>query len=64
MISLLLPDAAAARLGLSKSTLAKLRMRGDGPRFVKFGRAVRYDPADLDEFAASRRRLSTSDSAA
>ena len=40
---------AAARLGLSKSTLDKMRCRGVGPKFVKStDRAVRYDPSDLD----------------
>lgn len=56
------PDAllnvrqAAARLGLSKSTLDKMRAAGKGPRYVKStDRAVRYDPADLDAWIAARR---------
>ena len=53
---------AAALLGLSPSTLAKMRLRGDGPAFLKVGRrAVVYDPADLEEWLATRRRTSTSD---
>ena len=55
------PRAAAAFLGLSTSTLAKLRGRGDGPPFSKIGRAVVYDPADLKAWVHARRRLSTSD---
>lgn len=52
---------AAARLGLSKSTLDKMRCAGKGPRFIKStDRAVRYDPADLDAWIANRRRTSTS----
>lgn len=48
---------AAARLGLSKSTLDKMRGAGKGPRFVKStDRAVRYDPVDLDAWIAARRR--------
>jgi predicted DNA-binding transcriptional regulator AlpA len=56
------PDAllnvrqAAARLGLSKSTLDKMRGAGKGPRFVKStDRAVRYDPVDLDAWIEARR---------
>ena len=41
------PRAAAAFLNLSSSTLAKLRLRGDGPAFSKLGRAVVYDRDDL-----------------
>ena len=56
---------AAARLGLSKSTLDKMRCTGRGPRFIRAtGRAVRYDPADLAAFAEDRRRMSTSEDAA
>lgn len=51
---------AAARLGLSKSTLDKMRCGGKGPRFVKStDRAIRYDPADLDAWISARRRSST-----
>jgi hypothetical protein len=54
--------AAAAWLGLSKSTLDKMRCYGVGPRFIRAtGRAVRYDPADLAEFAQGRRQLRTTD---
>ena len=54
---------AATRLGLSKSTLDKMRCAGKGPRFIKStDRAVRYDPIDLDAWIAERRRRSTSDS--
>ncbi len=53
---------AAAYLGLSASTLAKMRLRGDGPQFIKAGpRVVLYDLNDIDEWLASRRRSSTSD---
>lgn len=53
---------AAAWLGLSKSTLDKMRCYGAGPRFIRAtSRAVRYDPADLAAFAAGRRQASTED---
>lgn len=47
---------AAARLGLSKSTLDKWRCAGKGPPYVKStDRAVRYDPEDLDGWIAARK---------
>lgn len=53
---------AAARLGLSKSTLDKMRCDGRGPRFVKVtSKIVGYDPADLDAYAEARKRQPTSD---
>lgn len=55
----------ADRLGLSVATLRAWRHRGTGPRFLRFGRAVRYLPSDLDEFirasAVDTRSVSSSD---
>jgi excisionase family DNA binding protein len=51
---------AANYLGLSPSTLNKLRCTGTGPIYFKLGRAVRYDPQDLDHWLAARRISSTS----
>jgi excisionase family DNA binding protein len=51
---------AAAYVGLSKQTMAKLRVYGGGPPFLKLGRRVLYDPTDLDQWLASHRRASTS----
>ena len=42
-------------LGLSVATLRAWRHRGQGPRFLRLGRAVRYLPADLEDFV----RIST-----
>lgn len=53
--------AAAAYLGISKSTLDKLRVYGSGPRYAKLGRRVTYRLADLDQWVQSRLRRSTSD---
>ena len=53
---------AAEYCGLSGSTFANMRLRGDGPPFIKAGpRVVVYDIEDLDTWLASRRRCSTSD---
>ena len=56
------PKEAAVYLKSSESTLAKKRLKGNGPTYTKFGRKVLYAKRDLDEFLKSRRRLSTSDS--
>jgi predicted DNA-binding transcriptional regulator AlpA len=45
-------NEAADRLGLSVKTLRAWRCRGRGPKFMRFGRAVRYLPSDLDEFVS------------
>ena len=55
---------AAKRLGLSASTLNKLRLTGGGPRFATLGRAIRYRVPDLDAWVAARLRESTSQSVA
>jgi predicted DNA-binding transcriptional regulator AlpA len=41
---------AAKRLGLSVQTLRKWRAKGEGPRHVKLGKAVRYPVAEIDRF--------------
>lgn len=55
---------AAAHLGLARNTLEKMRVTGDGPPFVKLGRAVRYRMADLESYLAVRVKHSTSEQAA
>lgn len=55
------PEVAAEYVGSSKSTLAKLRLRGGGPAFCRIGRAIRYRRTDLDEWLLSTSRRSTSD---
>lgn len=55
--------AAADYVGLSASTLEKLRLRGDGPVYSKAGRKICvYDISDLDAWLNARRRASTSES--
>jgi predicted DNA-binding transcriptional regulator AlpA len=53
--------AAAAYLGYSESTLEKKRVTGEGPPFIRLGRAVVYDTRDLDAWLGARRATSTSD---
>ncbi len=52
---------AADYVGLSISTLAKWRITGFGPRYIKAGARVLYDRADLDEWLVSRRRSNTAE---
>jgi hypothetical protein len=52
---------AARMLGLSESTLAKLRLSGNGPAYCKLGRRVLYRPQDLSLWLEEHRRRSTSD---
>ncbi len=58
---LLYPADTAKLMNLSLSWLAKARLRGDGPRFVKIGRAVRYPESSVREYIKSRMRTSTSE---
>lgn len=52
---------AAQYVRLSKPTLERLRLHGDGPRYAKLGGAVRYRKADLDAWLESRLIRSTSE---
>jgi len=58
---LLTPQEAANYLRVSGSWLAKARMRGDGPAFIKVGRAIRYSKTGLLQWMKSQQRLSTSE---
>ena len=58
---LLTAKDASNLLRLSESWLAKARMRGDGPPYVKLGRAIRYREGALLQWLRSRQRLSTSE---
>ena len=53
--------SASVIVGLSVSTMNKLRVHGGGPTFLKLGRRVVYDSRDLDFWLEARRRTSTSD---
>jgi predicted DNA-binding transcriptional regulator AlpA len=57
---LLTPTETAKLLRLSASWLAKARMTGTGPPFIKLGRCVRYDEGALFQWMKSRLRRSTS----
>ena len=59
--SLLNTDAAGAYLNVQAQTLEAWRYRGDGPRYVKIGRLVKYRLSDLDAFIESNLRRNTSE---
>ncbi|WP_321323790.1 helix-turn-helix domain-containing protein [uncultured Parasphingorhabdus sp.] len=64
MPDFILPNEASTYLGLSPSTLAIYRCTGDGPKFYKIGRFVKYTKDDLDRWVQSRHYASTSEVAA
>ena len=44
-------DEAAAHLSLSTHTLNKWRCQKRGPKFIRFGKSIRYRHEDLAAFA-------------
>lgn len=54
------PDAAK-RLSLSESSLEKMRCAGNGPAFVRLGRAVAYRESDLEAWVAANTCRNTSE---
>ena len=57
---LLNPREVAVMTGLSRETLAQWRSQRRGPPYLKIGRAVRYDPAEIRAYL-ERCRVSVSD---
>jgi len=58
---LLTPKETTKVLKVSLSWLAKARMRGDGPQYIRLGRAIRYTEQALLHWMKSRQRFSTSE---
>ena len=52
---------ASKLIGVSVSSLQKMRMRGDGPPYAKIGPRVRYLPTTLREWVARHEVRSTSE---
>jgi predicted DNA-binding transcriptional regulator AlpA len=60
MTLLLTQREAASVLRLSERTLERMRVTGNGPRFVKCNRSIRYQQQDLEHWIADRVCTSTS----
>jgi predicted DNA-binding transcriptional regulator AlpA len=54
-------DEAARYCGLAKATLDQLRSKGGGPIYIKLGRRVIYDTADLDQWLAAQKFKSSAE---
>lgn len=54
-------QAASELIGVSVSSLQKMRMRGDGPPYAKIGPRVRYQPSTLREWVERHVVRSTSE---
>ena len=61
MTTLLTEREAAALLHVTVKAVQGWRYRGNGPRFVKVNRLVRYRLEDLQAFVLAALRTSTSD---
>lgn len=55
---------ASAYTGYAESSLRTYRVKGGGPQFIKHGRIVLYDIADLDAWIGDARVGSTSEAGA
>jgi predicted DNA-binding transcriptional regulator AlpA len=55
------PQEVAKLLNVSLSWLAKSRLTGTGPPFIKIGRAVRYLESAVRDYIRARTRTSTSE---
>ncbi|MBY8829818.1 helix-turn-helix transcriptional regulator [Hephaestia mangrovi] len=52
---------AAAYVGLAKNTLEKMRSYGDGPKYIKYRRSVRYRIKYLDAWVLAHMASNTSE---
>ena len=57
--NLLTPKQLAGLLAVNENTLAKWRLQGVGPKFVKIQRHVRYAANDVDSWTHERTFAST-----
>ncbi len=61
MKPLLDPEPASELIGASTKTMANWRCQGVGPKHIRVGRMVKYDPDDIAEWRAAHRVGSTSE---
>ena len=55
------PGEAAEHICCSTSSLAKMRLRGDGPPYAKLSRLILYERGAIDQWLRGRMRQSTSE---
>jgi hypothetical protein len=58
------PAEVAEWLQTSTDALSKLRIAGNGPQYIKFGREIRYAWADVHKWCDSLRKGRTSEAGA
>jgi predicted DNA-binding transcriptional regulator AlpA len=59
--TLLRAEEAALFLGVAAKTLEKWRTKGGGPKYLRYGRSVRYKASELQAFMDRREFGSTSE---
>ncbi|MCO4092830.1 MAG: DNA-binding protein [Sphingorhabdus sp.] len=64
MTELINAKQTAQHLCIIEGTLAKWRLTGEGPKFLRVGRRIAYDPRDVQTWLDARRVSSTSQEAA
>jgi hypothetical protein len=58
---LLTPDQTSAKLKIAKQTLARWRVEGKGPKFVRLGNRVFYRAGDVEAFVTGHVFSSTAE---
>lgn len=53
----LTPVQAAAHIGISRTTLDRLKDRREGPEYIQIGRRTFYEPAKIAEWLEGQRRI-------
>lgn len=53
-------DETADELGISRRTLPVWRVQGKGPKFIKIGKLVRYERAEVEAWKEANTHSSTS----
>ncbi len=61
IINLVNTENAANALGITRKTLERWRITGEGPTYIKLGRRVVYSVADLEGFVEKGRRNNTAE---
>jgi hypothetical protein len=57
---LLTAKSLSARIGVTEGCLAKWRLTGEGPQFIRVQRRIMYDARDVSTWLDARRVSSTS----